>query len=220
MVLFAGSFDYIVIDQVSFPIPLLRLKFPNIFFYCHYPDKLLSTNRGSCIMKCYRFVLDTIEELTTAMSKVIVVNSNFTRGVFRRAFPLIRKHFKYHNPEILYPAIKEDAFKLSTNNEVTIESLLNKSIDENTLVITSLNRYERKKNINLAIEAFAQFEKDHLKPEKRDAVLVIAGGYDPRVQENVGHARELEDLAEKRGITATKVVFLKSISNDQRLVLL
>ena len=41
----AGSFDYIVLDLVSFPIPLLRLLNRRVLFYCHYPDKLLCTDR-------------------------------------------------------------------------------------------------------------------------------------------------------------------------------
>jgi alpha-1,3/alpha-1,6-mannosyltransferase len=44
----------------------------------------------------------------------------------------------------------------------------------------SLNRYERKKNINLAIKAFSHMIKKH--PEKSNSIkLVIAGGYDPKV---------------------------------------
>ena len=49
-------------------------------------------------------------------------------------------------------------------------------------IIVSLNRYERKKNIELALRAFAKYaEKNQLE----DSILVIAGGYDPRSQENV-----------------------------------
>lgn len=37
------DFDYFVLDQVSFPIPILKLRNSKIMFYCHHPDKLLST---------------------------------------------------------------------------------------------------------------------------------------------------------------------------------
>jgi alpha-1,3/alpha-1,6-mannosyltransferase len=58
----------------------------------------------------------------------------------------------------------------------------------------SLNRYERKKNINLAIEAFSLLLKNH--PEKMENIkLVIAGGYDPKVIENKEHLIELQNLA-------------------------
>ena len=40
-------------------------------------------------------------------------------------------------------------------------------------------RYERKKNISLAIKAFALLPRDN-------SVLVVAGGYDAKVSENSG----------------------------------
>ena len=78
VILFGGRYDYYLLDQVSFPIPLLRLRQSNVFFYCHYPDKLLSTDRRSFLKRFYRFFLDLIEEVTTGLAKVIVVNSQFT----------------------------------------------------------------------------------------------------------------------------------------------
>ena len=55
--------------------------------------------------------------------------------------------------------------------------------------------------------------------EEQDCVLVVAGGWDARVAENVEHLKELLKAAADLGIMG-KVVFLKSISNDQRLLLL
>lgn len=57
----------------------------------------------------------------------------------------------------------------------------------------SLNRYERKKNINLAIEAYAELLTCHpqLKGGDKRVDLVIAGGYDPAVPENIEHKTEL-----------------------------
>jgi alpha-1,3/alpha-1,6-mannosyltransferase len=84
-------------------------------------------------------------------------------------------------------------------------------IKPSTTVITSLNRYERKKDINLALHACAQL------PAGTDFVLVVAGGYDDRVIENVDHHLELVSLAKKLDL---KVIFLRSISNEQRIGLL
>jgi len=39
---------------------------------------LLSTDRRSLLKRFYRFFLDLIEEITTGLSKCIVVNSLFT----------------------------------------------------------------------------------------------------------------------------------------------
>lgn len=105
VVLKAETYDYYILDQVSFPVPLLRLKSRNVLFYCHYPDKLLSTERSSLIKRLYRLILDTLEELSTAMARCIVVNSNFTLKVFQDSFPIIRRFFKSHKPEVLYPSI-------------------------------------------------------------------------------------------------------------------
>ena len=78
-----------------------------------------------------------------------------------------------------------------------------------------MNRFERKKNVGLAIEALAkvrplisesQFDKLH---------VVIAGGYDPRVTENVEHLKELQALAQKLDVTS-KVTFLPNFTNEQR----
>jgi alpha-1,3/alpha-1,6-mannosyltransferase len=48
---------------------------------------------------------------------------------------------------------------------------------------------------------------------------VIAGGYDPRLAENVDVHKDLQTRANELGII-DRVVFLKSISNDQRIILL
>ena len=55
----------------------------------------------------------------------------------------------------------------------------------------SLNRYERKKNINLAIEAYADLlaKNGKLKEGKDRVDLVIAGGYDIKVAENIEHKK-------------------------------
>ena len=48
---------------------------------------------------------------------------------------------------------------------------------------------------------------------------MIAGGWDQRVVENVEHEQELRKEAKDCGIESN-VAFLKSISNDARLLLL
>ena len=80
-----------------------------------------------------------------------------------------------------------------------------------------MNRYERKKNINLALQSFAEYLK--LPNSDQNFVLVVAGGYDERVIENIEHHLELVNLATSLGITE-KIVFLRSISNEQRILLL
>ena len=90
VILFAGNFTYYMLDQVSFPIPCLRCRNRKVLFYCHYPDKLLSTNRRGCLVRLYRLVLDWIEEKTTGMAMTILVNSKFTLQVFKDSFVSLR----------------------------------------------------------------------------------------------------------------------------------
>lgn len=79
----------------------------------------------------------------------------------------------------------------------------------------SLNRFERKKKVDLAIHAFAELPEE----VARRSVLVIAGGYDPNVQENVEHLLELTALAERLQ-QSDRVIFRTSISNNERASLM
>lgn len=61
----------------------------------------------------------------------------------------------------------------------------------------SVNRYEHKKEVEKAILGFShlrnKYGEDAL--QKQKLRLVIVGGYDPRLSENVDYFRELNELA-------------------------
>ena len=147
-------------------------------------------------MRFYRYFLDLVEELTTGMAQLIVVNSGFTQKVFQEHFPIIAAPSKKeedrsglitkHLPKILYPPINLKVFNKSIGFSQKIDGLLKREVKGN--ILTSLNRYERKKNIPLALKAFANYVK---KSGNKDDLLVVAGGWDPRVIENVEHENEL-----------------------------
>lgn len=68
---------------------------------------------------------------------------------------------------------------------------------DNCTYFISVNRYERKKDVEKAILGFSKL-RAKLGPnvyEKRKLRLVICGGYDPRLSENVEYYNELIDLA-------------------------
>jgi alpha-1,3/alpha-1,6-mannosyltransferase len=67
-----------------------------------------------------------------------------------------------------------------------------------TNMFISLNRYERKKRIELALQALALLKADNNKGCR--LLLVIAGGYDERVQENVQYLHELQATADSLGL--------------------
>ena len=68
----------------------------------------------------------------------------------------------------------------------------------------SLNRFEKKKNVALAIDAFALFKQGLMKAENhgplRNSRLVIGGGYDPRVEENMMTLVSLIDRAKSTSL--------------------
>ncbi|KAG0365558.1 Alpha-1,3-mannosyltransferase-like protein [Gamsiella multidivaricata] len=222
--------DVIIVDQLSVSIPLLRWTGAKIFFYCHFPDKLL-TKRESLLKKVYRMPVDLIEELTTGMADAIVVNSKFTADIFKKSFKML-----HQVPDVLYPSIQFDKFDRTVDQdlpEVKVLTAINK------ITFLSINRYERKKDIRLAIHAFARLLQDNSKNDistVQSLRLVIAGGYDTRVTENVEYHKELVQLAEQKyGLRtwtlssgqsdkavpeSTQVLFLQSISDVQKLYLL
>lgn len=69
--------DIVICDQISACIPVLRWHRAKIIFYCHFPDQLL-TKRENIFKKIYRAPIDYIEEKTTGMADVVLVNSYFT----------------------------------------------------------------------------------------------------------------------------------------------
>lgn len=204
----SNHYDVVVADQVSVVVPLLRVFGFKVIFYCHYPDKLLSGKRGF-FKKIYRFFIDLVEEVSLLFAHKIYVNSLFTQEVFNSNFKILKK--LNVNTEILYPSIDLSKFdeKLVPDEET---EKVKKEIQAKYLF--SLNRYERKKNINLALEAYADLIAAHpeLKEGKDRVKLVIAGGYDLKVPENIEHKQELEELAKKLNI-AEQVHFYTAISN-------
>lgn len=198
----------VIVDQVSTPLLLLYLlDYPSLF-YCHFPDLLLSSGRGG-LKGLYRYPLDWLEEFTTGLADVIFVNSGFTKQVFRSTF----KGLKKRDPVILYPSLATAAFNQAGSRPTALSSALApKSF------FLSINRYERKKNLGLAIESFAELSAGS---RAAGISLVMAGGFDPRVDENVEHHDELVRLANDCGNqVAGQVEFLKSPSDAEKVWLI
>ena len=151
--------DAFFVDQLSACVPLLRVFHPHTrtLFYCHFPDKLLA-NRQSWIQETYRLPFDWIEAWTTGAADSLVVNSKFTRGVFAKAFPRLSGR----TPAVVYPCVKTKGEQPEKSPQPRIWG--------GQKVILSINRFERKKGIELAINAFAG-----MAGQDRQARLVVAG---------------------------------------------
>lgn len=192
------SCDVAVVDIVSLPVLVFAVFRVPVLFYCHFPDKELARTLGAgsrnagLLRRVYRGFVDGAEEASLRFADVVVCNSNFTRDVFCATFPRLAR------PRVLYPCVA-----LNMPRERKPESLL-----------VSINRFERKKGISLAIEALAS-----LSQSDKDVRLVVAGGYDARMRENVEHFTELKRLADARGVGG-RVDFCRNISDEHRRDLL
>jgi len=149
--------------------------------------------------------LDFFEEITTGCANLILVNSLYTKEVFALNFKLLNKLGV--SPQVLYPAIDLAKFD-------KVEPATEFMSKVNQPYFFSLNRYERKKNVALAIEAYAELKKQDPSTKYK---LVIAGGYDPRITENVEHLEELKQVVKKHNLIEGKdVQFYCSVSDAER----
>ncbi|KAK0191556.1 glycosyltransferase family 4 protein [Armillaria mellea] len=175
------------VDQLSTCIPFLRiLEKTRVVFYCHFPDKLLANGafiegsamqkQGSLLKRIYRFPMDWWEEITTRQADMILANSSL---------------YSSQTPKVVFPGINIVAYEAEVDTSdpdvVAIAS------DRPSLI--SLNLFE-KKNAALAIEFFAQVLPS-LAPRTR---LVITGGYDPRLEDNMLTLYSLIDLAKRHAL--------------------
>ncbi|XP_022877365.1 alpha-1,3/1,6-mannosyltransferase ALG2 isoform X1 [Olea europaea var. sylvestris] len=196
------TFDIILADQVSVVVPLMKFKKSSkVVFYCHFPDLLLAQHT-TVLRKIYRKPIDYVEEITTGMADLTLVNSKFTASTFGKTFKHL--HTRGIRPAVLYPAVNVDQFEKPTATKLNF---------------LSINRFERKKNIELAISAFALLytnRQNNIQGENENGVsLVIAGGFDKRLRENVEYLDELKNLADREGVSH-RVRFITSCTTSER----
>lgn len=208
------AYDLIFIDQNPAGIPWLRhLSGARVVYYCHHPDKEISNSlalqrardRGqsgpSVLRTIYRIPLDFYEEATTDSADKILVNSAYTQRVFITSFHRLRRL-----PRILYPGIDPRnytaeavvkgvaALTPSTEAQKIIADIATRTTGRPSFL--SINRYEAKKNVALAVDAFAgaykQVVEEKGESEAKKLRLILAGGYDYRVGDNVMTLQELQ----------------------------
>ena len=167
LVLLSGAeFDVVFCDQISACVPVLKWSQASVLFYCHFPDQLLTTRR-SRLKKLYRWPIDWVEETTTGKAHDVLVNSNFTAQVFRSTF----RSLVHVQPTVLYPSLNFSAFDRPP------EDLEDVVPPQAKVVFLSINRYERKKNLPLAIRAFSRLQSQLREGERPTVHLVMAGEF-------------------------------------------
>ena len=233
IIYFSGlKFDVVICDQISLPVLAFKLNKFKVLFYCHFPDKLLCVydKKRNFLKRIYRLPLDWLELVTTGMSDVILVNSQFTSNIFRDTFPSLKEK----KIQVLYPSLNTDVFD-SLLNQFQDEEEKEENLPDNDLrkvnlielqksknkkfIFLSINRFERKKDLKLAVNTMDKLKQILDNQKWSECHLVMAGGYDYRVKENVDHYQELRDLAESLGLSAN-ISFMRSISDKQKVNLL
>ena len=199
------------LDQLSAGIPFLRWFWDDTktLFYCHFPDLLLVHNRQAWHKRIWRIAFDWWECWGIRGADKVVANSYFTKTIVEDTFKGLGGK---DGIGILYPAV--DTKKAHSTIENGEETLW-----KNKKVLLSINRFEKKKNVALAIKAFGG-----LTTKQRVGVrLVIAGGYDSREAENVAYHKELEALADSldlKAATAKNIVSAQAIPDDIEVLFL
>ncbi|PIO53764.1 hypothetical protein TELCIR_24888, partial [Teladorsagia circumcincta] len=92
------------------------------------------------------YFLDSIEEFSTGLADVICVNSLFTASVVKKTF----KSLQNRELAVLYPTLNTEFFDGTGDCDI---SEIPPTAEH---VFTSLNRFEVKKNVKLAIEALGK----------------------------------------------------------------
>ncbi|KAF7521185.1 hypothetical protein G7054_g12523 [Neopestalotiopsis clavispora] len=203
--------DAFFIDQLSAGLPLLQYLYPRgrIFFYCHFPDLLLAQGRQKWWKRVYRLPFDWLEQWSMSFADAIAVNSNFTKGVVSRTWPALAKK---RDLKTVYPCV-------DTKTKKSPEVEQGKPLWNGKKFLLSINRFERKKDVALAIKAYAGLSQE----ARKGVRLVVAGGYDSRVAENVGYHNELVELANSLGLsnmTAKTIVGALEVPDDIQVLFL
>lgn len=159
--------DVFIVDQLSACVPLLRLfgsHEQRLLFYCHFPDQLLARRDEKGVLgmvkRLYRWPFDWFEGWSMGGSDRVVVNSRFTKGVVEMVFGKDR----LGDLRVIYPCV-------NTKTETTRDDTDEKLLWEGKKVLLSINRFERKKDVGLAIQAFQRLVRE----QRENVRLVIAG---------------------------------------------
>lgn len=180
--------DIFIVDQLPACVPILKTLGPRsvagsnkkrgkqrILFYCHFPDQLLARRgEGSTLMRLlkglYRYPFDWFEGWAMSASDKVVANSKFTRGIVSQVFGLSR----LGDVKVVYPCVDTDeapTVKKGADKVDKEKAIVGGGLWGGRKILLSINRFERKKDLGLAIRAYHGLGKEGRKGTR----LVIAG---------------------------------------------
>ena len=159
-----GPPDAFVLDQLAAGLPLLRRLYPRApaLFYCHFPDLHLARGRRARWKRAWRAPFDALEGRAMRAADRVVVNSRFTRAVVRATWGAAA----LGDVGVVYPCVPDES--AGEGGEERGKGL---PLWGGKALLLSINRFERKKDVGLALRAFARLD-----PAVRErARLVVAG---------------------------------------------
>ena len=159
-----------------------------------------------------------------------MVNSQYTRQVYGDTFKQLAR--SQPPPVVVYPSINfanydQAATGADSSHDSSVQPIV--ALPRSRALYLSINRFERKKNIALAIHAFAQLRSRTIPPNAvfTSSSLILAGGYDPINAENRAYVPELEAECGRLELSYSHypdvsgdVVFVLSFTAVQRTLLL
>lgn len=226
--------DVAVVDLVSLPLLVFWMFGVPTLFYSHFPDALIAASLAppkGLARRCYRALVDLAEESSLKLASRVACNSQFTAAAFARVYPRLPP------PCIIYPCValppdepepeqeEDKQIDKANDTDTAFETgsdirRLRERIGEGTPFFVSLNRYERKKNAALAIYALSTYLSSTSSSSSCDSTkLIIAGGFDTRLSENVAVHSELSALADSLNLM-DHVLLLVNVPDATRRFLL
>ena len=186
-----------IVDQVPACVPVLKTLGPSataaaaaatgrkgkgngkqrILFYCHFPDQLLSRrNEGGSALRLlkqiYRYPFDWFEGWAVSAADKVVANSKFTKGVVRNVFG---SEERLGDVSVVYPCVDTSSSSplssVNKNGEIVQRGEGDMLWAGRKKILLSINRFERKKDMALAVRAYHGLGEEGRKGTR----LVIAG---------------------------------------------
>jgi alpha-1,3/alpha-1,6-mannosyltransferase len=197
-----GGHDLIFSDVTSHVVPLVKRRTRRpVIFYCHFPDRLLipEGSRRSVAYRIYRRPIDRMELNGLLAADRVIVNSAFTAMKLREAFPALQES----TLTVVHPGVSVSPVAAPIQ------------LDEKEIVLLSINRFDPRKDLGLAIEALAALRVRLPPPEFDRLRLVMAGRYQEGLPEHRAVLRHLRALAGRLELT-NRVAFALSPSSEER----
>lgn len=155
-------------------------------------------------------MIDSIEKWSMKYADEILCNSNYSQ---QNIVNLYGKSFS-KKLKVVYPTVVIDDHKYKQILDCEL-------ISNDTQVkkyFVSLNRFERRKNLKLALYSFKIFLRKNSE-RKDDFILYMAGGYNSNNLENRLCVEELKNLCNELEIS-DKVEFVMNFTDQEKVVLI